>query len=98
MDKAAYEATTRTVGKWIVPLAKAQHVERLYETECKDYAALLKTLKKVIGERDALLCRCQKKYTTLFGGKNYDVPRCPECGKTRGQFSENADVDTSPPQ
>jgi hypothetical protein len=28
MDKAAYEATTRTVGKWIVPLAKAQHIER----------------------------------------------------------------------
>jgi hypothetical protein len=28
MDAAAYEATTRTVGKWIVPLAKAQHIER----------------------------------------------------------------------
>ena len=28
MDNAAYEATTRTVGKWIVPLAKAQHIEK----------------------------------------------------------------------
>ena len=28
VDKAAYEATTRTVGKWIVPLAKAQSLER----------------------------------------------------------------------
>lgn len=28
MDKAAYHATARTVGKWIVPLAKAQHIER----------------------------------------------------------------------
>lgn len=28
MDKAAYEATTRTVGKWIVPLGKAQYIER----------------------------------------------------------------------
>ena len=26
-DKAAYEATTRTVGKWIVPLAKARGIE-----------------------------------------------------------------------
>ena len=26
-DKAAYEATTRTVGKCIVPLAKAQQLE-----------------------------------------------------------------------
>jgi len=28
MDKAAYEATTRTVGKMIVPLAKARKMER----------------------------------------------------------------------
>ena len=28
MDAAAYEATTRTVGKWVVPLAKARKVER----------------------------------------------------------------------
>lgn len=28
MDAAAYEATTRTVGKWIVPLAKAREMER----------------------------------------------------------------------
>jgi hypothetical protein len=28
MDAAAYEATTRTVGKWIVPLAKARQLER----------------------------------------------------------------------
>ena len=27
-DAAAYEATTRTVGKWIVPLAKARNMER----------------------------------------------------------------------
>lgn len=27
-DAAAYEATTRTVGKWIVPLAKARKLER----------------------------------------------------------------------
>ena len=28
MDSAAYEATTRTVGKWIVPLANARELER----------------------------------------------------------------------
>lgn len=27
MDAAAYEATTRTVGKWIVPIAKARKME-----------------------------------------------------------------------
>ena len=27
MDAAAYEATTRTVGKWIVPVKKAQKIE-----------------------------------------------------------------------
>lgn len=26
-DNAAYEATTRTVGKWIVPLTKARKIE-----------------------------------------------------------------------
>lgn len=32
MDAAAYEATPRTVGKWIVPLAKAREMER----KCND--------------------------------------------------------------
>ena len=27
-DKAVYEATNRTVGKWIVPLAKSQYIEK----------------------------------------------------------------------
>ena len=34
-DAAAYEATPRTVGKWIVPLAKARKMER----KCDEYKA-----------------------------------------------------------
>jgi hypothetical protein len=30
MDAAAYEATPRTVGKWIVPLAKGREMERKF--------------------------------------------------------------------
>jgi hypothetical protein len=66
---------------------------KLYETERKDLATLLKSLHRVIAERDALLCRCQTKHTTLWGGKNMDVPRCPECGKMRAEYPEN---ETSP--
>jgi hypothetical protein len=67
---AAFE-TWRSAGQTetSTPWGLAATMERLYETERKDYAALLKTLEKVIGERDALLCNCQTKHTTLWGVK-----------------------------
>ena len=40
-NKAAYEATTRTVGKWIVPIAKAQKIERERDLAKDHLTALL---------------------------------------------------------
>ena len=40
-DNSAYEATTRTVGKWIVPIAKAQKIERERDLAKDHLAALL---------------------------------------------------------
>ena len=72
-------------------LEHAKNMERLYETECKDYDSLLKTLKKVIRERDALLCMCPVRHTTRYGGENFDVQSCPQCGKMRNESSHNAE-------
>ena len=71
-------------------LEHAKKMERLYETECKDHAFLRKTLERVIRERDALICACPVKHTTMLRGENCDVPSCPKCGKMRIQSPENA--------
>lgn len=50
-DAAAYEATTRTVGKWIVPLTKARKMERERDE--------LRTLARfVASQMDADECQC----------------------------------------
>ena len=56
------------------------------------YAEMKKHAVTLERELDALLCNCATKYTTLWGGENMDVPRCPECGKMRVQSPENAGV------
>lgn len=56
MDKAAYEATAKTVGKWIVPLAKAQHIERELVKATEKATNLAIALREVMafgGELDA---------------------------------------------
>lgn len=68
----------------------AKKMERLYETECKDHAFIRKTLERVIRERDALICACPVKPTTMLRGENCDVPSCPKCGKMRIHSPENA--------
>ena len=50
-DAAAYEATTRTVGKWIVPIEKARKMER----ERDELRALARF---VASQMDADECQC----------------------------------------
>lgn len=48
--------------------------KRLYETECKDYAALLKILAKVINERDTAI----KRLSCMISHKWVESERIPE--------------------
>ena len=55
-DKAAYEATNRTVGKWIVPLAKAQYIEKKLHQLERELAAMKK-------QRDEARATCSELVT-----------------------------------